>query len=220
MCAAGFLLIRSLFLFEPLGRVWDGWMGSAGRASRKLIRKHARIIHRLRRCLPRRRYNDNEMPAESSGPTELENSGQDSDQALQMSNIHRAGRGQKASGDADYAGPRKLETLVQERCIDSQDALTNVEKTIQKSRSLSQAGEDRLQLDWSIAIRQSGLQPDALDNVQMMLLFMVLPWIGQRLFWAGFLRLSADLYCPPRLWSNTAVWTIFSTLGVFQGASL
>ncbi|OCK74607.1 hypothetical protein K432DRAFT_254749, partial [Lepidopterella palustris CBS 459.81] len=46
---------------------------------------------------------------------------------------------------------------------------------------------------------------------------LMLPFLAQWLFWAGFVRLAGDLYCPPKLKTITSVWTVGSVLGVFFG---
>ncbi|OCK83081.1 hypothetical protein K432DRAFT_379848 [Lepidopterella palustris CBS 459.81] len=43
-------------------------------------------------------------------------------------------------------------------------------------------------------------------------------WISAWLFWAGYVKLAGDLYCPPKLASQGAVWIIFTTLGIFFGS--
>ena len=40
-------------------------------------------------------------------------------------------------------------------------------------------------------------------------------WLSSWLFWSGYVRLAGDLYCPPQLVAQGAIWTTFSTLGGF-----
>ena len=42
----------------------------------------------------------------------------------------------------------------------------------------------------------------------------VTSWLASWLFWAGYVLLAGDLYCPPNLVAQGAIWTIFSTLGM------
>ncbi|KAI9774138.1 MAG: hypothetical protein M1840_005231 [Geoglossum simile] len=44
-----------------------------------------------------------------------------------------------------------------------------------------------------------------------------LSWAATWLFWAGYVRLAGDLYCPPKLILHGIVWIFFSTIGVMLG---
>ncbi|GAD92445.1 hypothetical protein PMAA_074980 [Paecilomyces variotii No. 5] len=48
---------------------------------------------------------------------------------------------------------------------------------------------------------------------------MFLLWIAQWLFWVGFIGLSSEEFCPPRLGVLTAVWIAFSVAGAAVGAA-
>ncbi|RYN20476.1 hypothetical protein AA0113_g5976 [Alternaria arborescens] len=39
---------------------------------------------------------------------------------------------------------------------------------------------------------------------------MIFLWIAQWLFWAGFIGLSMEEFCPPKLGVLTVIWMIFS----------
>ncbi|RFU26864.1 hypothetical protein B7463_g9466, partial [Scytalidium lignicola] len=43
-------------------------------------------------------------------------------------------------------------------------------------------------------------------------------WIAQWLFWGGFIALSSEEFCPPKLGVLTTVWIAFSLAGVTVGA--
>jgi hypothetical protein len=45
-------------------------------------------------------------------------------------------------------------------------------------------------------------------------------WIAQWLFWGGFIGLSTEEFCPPKLGVLTAVWITFSSAGAIVGATL
>ncbi|KAH8726300.1 hypothetical protein GQ44DRAFT_726275 [Phaeosphaeriaceae sp. PMI808] len=45
-------------------------------------------------------------------------------------------------------------------------------------------------------------------------------WLGSWLFWAGFVKLAGDQYCPPKLIHQGAIWTLFSTSGIILGAGV
>ncbi|KAF2472861.1 uncharacterized protein BDR25DRAFT_11963 [Lindgomyces ingoldianus] len=42
-------------------------------------------------------------------------------------------------------------------------------------------------------------------------------WLGSWLFWAGFVRLAGDLYCPPKLHVQGSIWGAFSLIGIILG---
>ncbi|KAI3011252.1 hypothetical protein CBS147482_4592 [Aspergillus niger] len=44
-------------------------------------------------------------------------------------------------------------------------------------------------------------------------IFLLLLWVAQLLFWGGFIGLSSDEFCPPKLGALAAVWTSSSLLG-------
>ncbi|KAK0702661.1 hypothetical protein B0H67DRAFT_650048 [Lasiosphaeris hirsuta] len=43
-------------------------------------------------------------------------------------------------------------------------------------------------------------------------------WLASWLFWAGYVKLAGDLYCPPNLVVEGLIWAIFSIVGVFVGS--
>ncbi|KAL2823226.1 hypothetical protein BDW59DRAFT_148869 [Aspergillus cavernicola] len=47
-----------------------------------------------------------------------------------------------------------------------------------------------------------------------MVIIMLLLWIAQWLFWGGFIGLSSEEFCPPKLGVLTAVWIASSSIGV------
>ncbi|KAF2496705.1 hypothetical protein BU16DRAFT_339753 [Lophium mytilinum] len=48
----------------------------------------------------------------------------------------------------------------------------------------------------------------------------VTSWLASWLFWAGFVRLAGDLYCPPKLVEQGAIWSAFSSLGMIAGVGI
>ncbi|KAJ9296604.1 hypothetical protein DTO217A2_8805 [Paecilomyces variotii] len=50
-------------------------------------------------------------------------------------------------------------------------------------------------------------------------IYMFFPWIVQWLFWGGFLKLSSEEFCPPRLGVLAAIWIAFSVAGTIVAAS-
>jgi hypothetical protein len=42
---------------------------------------------------------------------------------------------------------------------------------------------------------------------------MMLCWIAQWLWWAGYIGVAGDKYCPPKLPAIASIWTIFSAIG-------
>ncbi|KAH8683077.1 hypothetical protein BGZ60DRAFT_524415 [Tricladium varicosporioides] len=49
---------------------------------------------------------------------------------------------------------------------------------------------------------------------------MLLCWIAQWLWWAGFVGVAGDKYCPPKLPLLAFIWTLFSSIGAIQGTSI
>jgi len=47
-----------------------------------------------------------------------------------------------------------------------------------------------------------------------------LSWMATWLFWAGYVRLSGELYCPPNLTLHGVIWVIFSFVGTFLGTGV
>ncbi|KAF2031767.1 hypothetical protein EK21DRAFT_87799 [Setomelanomma holmii] len=45
-------------------------------------------------------------------------------------------------------------------------------------------------------------------------------WLGSWLFWAGFVKLAGDLYCPPKLIQQGVIWTFFSAIGIMLGTGV
>lgn len=45
-------------------------------------------------------------------------------------------------------------------------------------------------------------------------------WLAQWVWWIGYVRVSAENYCPPKLGIVTMIWTIFSALGIFLGGGV
>jgi hypothetical protein len=68
-------------------------------------------------------------------------------------------------------------------------------------------------------LQKMNLEQDHVGLVYRMAIYMIPLFIGQWLFWAGFINLSADLYCPPNIWRMTGVWSSFSSLGLLFGAA-
>jgi hypothetical protein len=48
---------------------------------------------------------------------------------------------------------------------------------------------------------------------------MISCWIAQWLWWAGYIGVAGDDYCPPKLPLIVSIWTIFSALGTTFGTS-
>ncbi|KAK5073002.1 hypothetical protein LTR64_000591 [Lithohypha guttulata] len=68
-------------------------------------------------------------------------------------------------------------------------------------------------------IEDMGLKPRLLNELKTLVIALLIPWIAQWVFWIGFVRMAQDLYCPPKIWSLTAVWSFCSVVTVWCGAS-
>ncbi|KAF1996529.1 hypothetical protein P154DRAFT_472469 [Amniculicola lignicola CBS 123094] len=53
-----------------------------------------------------------------------------------------------------------------------------------------------------------------------LMVLLVSTWMGSWIFWAGFVQLAGDLYCPPKLMHQGVIWTFFSTVGILVGTGL
>ena len=63
-------------------------------------------------------------------------------------------------------------------------------------------------------------KPDMGRFPLVVVLGMLLCWIGQWMWWAGYVKVAGDDYCPPS-WSNmAAVWTLFSATGMSRNDAL
>lgn len=49
---------------------------------------------------------------------------------------------------------------------------------------------------------------------------LVSTWMGSWIFWAGFVKLAGDLYCPPKLIHQGVIWTFFSAIGIVLGTGV
>ncbi|KAL3494383.1 hypothetical protein BJX62DRAFT_234260 [Aspergillus germanicus] len=58
------------------------------------------------------------------------------------------------------------------------------------------------------------VSPEALLYAGIVM-FMFLLWVAQWLFWAGFIGLSSEQFCPPRLGALTAVWIVSSLVSIY-----
>lgn len=67
--------------------------------------------------------------------------------------------------------------------------------------------------DWIASLNKMGLDTRVLSNISIVFVFMLLPFVGQWLFWIGFVGLFAERYCPPEVWTLAGVWTVFSAVG-------
>ncbi|KAJ0415227.1 hypothetical protein BJY00DRAFT_293738 [Aspergillus carlsbadensis] len=63
--------------------------------------------------------------------------------------------------------------------------------------------------------RRTGVSPQTFPYLGIVI-FMFLFWIAQWLFWAGFIGLSSERFCPPRLEVLTAVWVVSSALALIM----
>ncbi|KAI3324048.1 hypothetical protein HD806DRAFT_493968 [Xylariaceae sp. AK1471] len=62
-------------------------------------------------------------------------------------------------------------------------------------------------------------QKAPVDLYSLMVMSMLLLWIAQWLFWSGFINLSSEEFCLPKLRVLTVVWTAFSSAGAIVGVT-
>jgi hypothetical protein len=85
---------------------------------------------------------------------------------------------------------RKATSLVQEdEQAESKNGLAEIgAMTLVEPDGVSRAGD----MDWIEALENMGLKPNILTLISGSFAFLFLPWIGQWLFWAGFVKVYAD----------------------------
>lgn len=110
-------------------------------------------------------------------------------------------------GSSSYLSSENLPSFREEKKFDIQGAVIPVPENHEQ------------QHDYNQVIRKMGLQRYQLYTIQLFFIPMGLPYIGQWLFWAGYIRLAGNLYCPPPIWQMTGIWTLFSSVALFLGAA-
>ncbi|KAF2803246.1 uncharacterized protein BDZ99DRAFT_576165 [Mytilinidion resinicola] len=70
------------------------------------------------------------------------------------------------------------------------------------------------------AIVQMGFSENIPRRLAYHAMLLIVPYLGQWLLWVGFVTLSQDHYCPPKLSYLTAVWSVFSCISVFLSAAV
>ena len=63
-------------------------------------------------------------------------------------------------------------------------------------------------------LQEMRLEKDHITLVYLAVIFLVPAFIGQWMFWGGFVNLYGDLYCPPDVWRSAGIWSVFSWLGM------
>ena len=56
--------------------------------------------------------------------------------------------------------------------------------------------------------------------VATLVFLLISTWMGSWIFWAGFVKLAGDLYCPPKLIHQGIIWSFFSAVGIILGAGV
>lgn len=102
----------------------------------------------------------------------------------------------------------KLQTL-----LDSWDALVKLKRSLRQNWA---ANEDQ----WRLVAerrdeqrRAAAMKPKVGHFPIVVLVGMLLCWIAQWLWWAGYVGVEGDGYCPPKLPVLASIWTIFSSMG-------
>ncbi|KAK6541138.1 hypothetical protein TWF694_008510 [Orbilia ellipsospora] len=93
----------------------------------------------------------------------------------------------------------------------------NTSKNFRGSKGVTVRGSTG---NWEDVLDRMGLTSDDASRIQRIIFWMALPFIGQWLFWAGYIDLFGDMYCPPKLGYIATVWATMSAVGVLVGASV
>jgi len=84
----------------------------------------------------------------------------------------------------------------------------------------SEGGESRTYGTFSAKVKSNWVSQKAyMELCAGAVRAMLLLWIAQWLFWGGFIGLSSEVFCPPKLGILTAVWIAFSLAGVTVAAT-
>ncbi|KAL3441071.1 hypothetical protein BJX65DRAFT_289302 [Aspergillus insuetus] len=78
----------------------------------------------------------------------------------------------------------------------------------------SRRGHDGMYGTFSGQRPRNRVSPDTLMYGRIAM-FMFLLWIAQWAFWGGFIGLSSEEFCPPRLGALTAVWVFCSLVSIY-----
>ena len=68
-------------------------------------------------------------------------------------------------------------------------------------------------------ILHMGLRPKLMDELLILVLSLLVPWMSQWIFWVGFVRLAEEMYCPPDIWTLTTVRSVCSIFAVWFGVA-
>lgn len=105
---------------------------------------------------------------------------------------------------------RDIQRQILRTIVDSWDELLRRQATLRQDWA-AYADEWRL-----IAEKRSEdpLNPPRVNHLSYVVIFpMLLCWIAQWLWWAGFVGVAGDKYCPPTQWLLGLIWTIFDSIG-------
>lgn len=151
------------------------------------------------------------MEQQSSGRVQRNDDYMRSEASLEIEliRLQTGNRSQTSMGDLDDSENNSRRTS-------SKGATSRSSKAIAKNNKKKL----RINMSFAEALHRSGFDGSIFGKVRTALIWMIPAFIGQWLFWVGFLRLAVNLYCPPKLWINTTIWTGFSIASIFQGASL
>jgi hypothetical protein len=108
----------------------------------------------------------------------------------------------------------KLETVLAadlQGVLDAWEALSESKKSLKKNWEENEKqwrliGEKR---------REEKKKPNVGRFPLVVVVGMLLCWIAQWLWWAGYVGVAGDKYCPPKLPLLASIWTIFSGTGNF-----
>ncbi|KAF1962735.1 hypothetical protein CC80DRAFT_588254 [Byssothecium circinans] len=73
---------------------------------------------------------------------------------------------------------------------------------------------------WKAMLHRMGLSVKSAKQMRRVIAWMIFPFLGQWLFWGGFVGLAGDLYCPPRMGEAATVWISSAVVSVILTSSL
>lgn len=106
---------------------------------------------------------------------------------------------------------RKLERIEKvQSLLDSWGMVIKQEKALEEQWDHNKA-------EWrAVAVKrreENTTKPSVKDLPWVVILGMLLCWIAQWLWWAGYVGVAGDGYCPPKLPALASIWTSFSSFG-------
>ncbi|KAJ6256015.1 hypothetical protein Dda_9309 [Drechslerella dactyloides] len=73
--------------------------------------------------------------------------------------------------------------------------------------------------EWKTVLENMGLNEAAAERIRAVVFWIMVPFIGQLMFWGGYVALAQDFYCPPNRLQLLAVWSGVGIVGGYWNSS-